>query len=367
MKVPSGLYFKTQMMIKFKWLYKSLGDVESALLKSELNDIKIKKPVYVTGLARSGTTIITEILSKTPEAGCHTYGDFPGVFTPYWNNWLRQKKQFVHAKKVERSHKDRIKVNNDSAEAFEEVLWMYFYPYIHNKGIVESVKLNDHDGFVDYYQQHIKKLLLIKEKSRYLTKANYNINRITDILSIFPDAKVIVPIRHPVNHIASLMKQHDIYLKAGKNNSRIDRQLAASGHFEFGQLREMVKIKDSDYAEKVQQLWSQGREIQGWAHYWQGLYGAIHTLKKNNDQCDRAIQFVQYELLCGDSIKTIDEMIAHCQFKTSGLDALKEHYHKRLTLPDYYQHQFNEKEISEILQITSAVSEKFGYNECNYN
>lgn len=354
-------------MLKLKWLYKSLGDVESFILKSELDDVVIQKPLYVSALARSGTTIITEILSKIPEFASHTYADFPGVFTPYWNNWLRQKKQFIKANKVERSHQDRIMINNDSPEAFEEVLWMHFYPQIHQDGMAKPVFINSDDGFVKYYKSHIKKLLLVKDKTRYMAKANYNVNRMTEILSIFPDAQFIVSIRHPVNHIASLMKQHTLYLEAAKSTSRIDRQLAASGHFEFGQLREVVKMPDSDYAKKVQQLWSNGEDIKAWAHYWQGLYGSVYALKKRHERYDQAIQFIQYESLCNDSVATIDTLIKHCQLKSANLDALKEQYDKRLTLPDYYQQPFTQKQINEILQITATVSQKFGYNEGNHN
>ena len=354
-------------MQKFKPLYKSLGDLESWFLKTELQDVKIDTPVYITSLARSGTTIITEILSKHDNVCSHTYGDFPAVFTPYWNNWLRHRKQFLSGKKIERTHQDRIMINNDSADAFEELIWMYFYPKLHQSKIANEWPIENNPDFVEYYIKHIKKHLLIKNKSRYIAKANYNISRIKEILKIFPDAKFIIPIRHPVNHIASLMKQHEIYKKAGQNNSRVDDQLAASGHFEFGNLRQVINMGNSQYTEITLDLWKKDQETKGWAHYWQGLYDEVCQLKKQSKQLNDAIKFIKYEDLCHQSKETIENILQHCHLDGATFSHHLCRYEEKLSLPKYYKIAFNQNEIDEILQITQTVSEKFGYNKNNYN
>jgi len=367
MNVPASLYWRTKLMQKFKPLYKSLGDLESWFLKTELQDIKIDAPVYITSLARSGTTIITEILSKHDDVCSHTYGDFPAIFTPYWNNWLRHRQKFLSGKKIERAHQDRIMINNDSADAFEEVIWMYFYPKLHQSKIVNELTIENDSSFVEYYIQHIKKHLLVKKKSRYIAKANYNISRIKEILKIFPDAKFIVPIRHPVNHIASLMKQHEIYKKAAQNNNRVDSQLAASGHFEFGNLRQIINMDHSQYKERVLNLWEKNQEIKGWAHYWQGLFDAVSKIKKQSKQLDNAIKFIKYEDLCLLPKNTIGDLLQHCHLDESGFSPHLSKYEEKLSLPRYYKITFDQEEINEILQITQTVSEKFGYNKNNYN
>lgn len=366
MKIPASLYWRTKAMLWFKPAYKSMGDFESWLLKSELQSTQIKKPVYITSLARSGTTIITEILSKADNTCSHTYGDFPGVFTPYWNNWLRQKQKFLAGKKVERTHGDRIMINNDSPDAFEEVIWMYFYPQLHESN-TSVINILDNKKFIQYYKNNIKKHLLVKNKTRYIAKANYNISRIESILEIFPDAKFIIPIRHPINHIASLIKQHNMYLTAAKDNPKIDGQLAASGHFEFGNNRQIIKIPGSDYYDTVAELWKNNQEIKGWAHYWNGLYDAVDQLKQKTPKLDTAIKLIKYEDLCNHSNQTIDEIINHCDLNNTNFQTIKKTYFKQLSLPDYYKIPFNKHEIHEILDITQTVSENFGYNADNYN
>ena len=367
MNVPASLYWRTKLMQKFKPQYKSLGDLESWFLKTEIQDTKVDAPVYISSLARSGTTIITEILSQHDNVCSHTYGDFPAIFTPYWNNWLRHRQKFLSGKKTERAHQDRIMINNDSADAFEEVIWMYFYPKLHQSKIVNELIVENDSSFVEYYIQHIKKHLLVKNKSKYIAKANYNINRIKEILKIFPDAKFIIPIRHPINHIASLMKQHEIYKKAAKNNSRIDNQLAASGHFEFGNLRQVINMGDAQYTKKVIDLWEQNLDIKGWAHYWQGLFNAVMKLKRQSKQLNNAIKIIKYEDLCLHTKDTIRKILQHCHLDEAGFSHYLSKYEKKLSLPRYYKVAFDQDEIDKILQITRTVSEKFGYNKNNYN
>lgn len=58
-------------------LWIRLGSIESALLDGALADVRIDRPIYVTGLARSGTTILLETLARHPNVATHRYRDFP--------------------------------------------------------------------------------------------------------------------------------------------------------------------------------------------------------------------------------------------------------------------------------------------------
>ena len=70
-------------------LWIRLGALETRLLDGTFPDVRIDRPVYVTGLARSGTTILLETLARHPDVATHRYRDFPMLFTPYlWNRWL---------------------------------------------------------------------------------------------------------------------------------------------------------------------------------------------------------------------------------------------------------------------------------------
>jgi hypothetical protein len=120
--VPTGLHLQSRLFAATAGLWRRLGNLESQVLGEEIGNIDIDRPVYVTSLARAGTTIITEMLERHPNLTSHHYSDFPNVWTPYWRNHLLQQTRRTAPPVQERAHKDRIQVSNDSPEAVEEVL-----------------------------------------------------------------------------------------------------------------------------------------------------------------------------------------------------------------------------------------------------
>jgi len=364
-KVPTNLRLRTVLMKSLEPFYRWLGSLESWVLKEEIASQKIKKPIYVSSLPRSGTTIISEILSQHSDVCYHSYMDFPNIFTPYWKHWLKKRAIINEVGKQERSHQDRIKVNQNSIEAFEEVLWQNFFENIHKDGMAHRVKYDESSPFNEYYQQHIKKLLLVKKKTRYLAKANYNINRLNYLLNLFPDARFVIPVRHPVNHIASLSKQHKMFLEAGKNNPQIDRQLAASGHYEFGRLREVVVFDDIQESQRVLDTFVD--DLHGWATYWNYFYQSVLRLKQQSKAINQAIIMVKYEDLCLQPDKVIDAIFTHCQLSGDGSDTLKSTYKTKLSLPTYYDLPFNNDEVSAMMKTAKTTANYFGYDNNNYH
>jgi hypothetical protein len=96
-----------------------------APLRRRLSALPIDRPVFITGLARSGTTLLLSLLAKVPGVATHRYRDFPFLWTPMVWNWLQAWAATAEAP-VERPHRDRIQITKESPEAFEEPLWQYF-------------------------------------------------------------------------------------------------------------------------------------------------------------------------------------------------------------------------------------------------
>ncbi len=360
-RVPKGLYWQSLFFSRTKAVWKWLADVESAVLADEIKQQSIKAPIYVCGLARSGTTIITEMLNEHAQLTSHRYSDFPNIYTPYWRNWLLQRSRFASATAVTRAHQDRILVTRDSAEAVEELLWMYFFPNIHDPELDQRLdSKTENQAFERFYRQHIAKLLLVREKRRYLAKGNYNIGRIGYINKLFPDARFIVPIRHPIGHIVSLYKQHNLFLQLQQQEKRTARQLAMSGHFEFGPQRRCPNFGDSTASDKIASYWSQGAELQGWALLWRQVYTQVkHYL--GDPQMKEQIKWLRYEDLCSQSESTIDAILDHCNLPGESFTGAREHYQSKLRAPDYYQYEISEDVLEEIWDIVSPVAEWFGY------
>jgi hypothetical protein len=360
-RVPAGAYWQSRFFSQTKLLWKWLGDVESIVLADEIESQAIESPVYVCGLARSGTTIITEMLNAHEQLTCHRYSDFPNIYTPYWRNWLLQRSRFGTANAVERSHNDGIRVTRDSAEAVEELLWMYFFPEAHNPMVDQRLgSKTENQAFERFYRQHIAKLLLVRKKERYLAKGNYNISRIAYISKLFPDARFIVPVRHPVEHIVSLYKQHKLFLDLQEQDKRTATQLAMNGHYEFGPQRRCPNYGDQDISQKIAACWAQGSELQGWAWLWRQAYSQV---KKSLDdpELKDSIMWLGYEDLCSQPRSTIDAILRHCDLPEESFVAASEHYQSILKPQDYYQFELEGNILNQIWDIVSPVAEYFGY------
>lgn len=358
-RVPAGLYFQSRFFAATSGLWRRLADLESKVVRGETGQRVIDRPVYVAGLPRSGTTILTEMLAQHADLTSHRYSDFPNVWTPYWRNYLLQRTRVSTPKIQERAHRDRIEVSHDSPEAVEEVLWMSFFPSLHDATVSQVLDGQLHNSkFELFYKEHILKLLAVRKAGRYLAKGNYNLSRIRYILALYPDAKFLIPVRSPVQQVASLAKQHALFTRASQQDPRIPLQLALSGHFEFGPRRVPVNLGNPEATQAIIDCWRQGREAEGWARYWAATYQYIVGQLESFPEVRKACLLFRYEDLCTHSARLIDTILEHCELPENGFDAIRTQYITRLTLPDYYEVDFNADELREITLHCGALNEK---------
>jgi hypothetical protein len=212
-----------------------LGNLESRVLGREIASLRIERPVYVCGLARAGSTLLLEALAGAPGFTAHHYSDYPLLWTPYWWNWLRERLPLPTHAPVERAHRDRLAVTAMSPEAFEEVLWMHFFPERHDPAtnqVLDAASTNA--AFDAFYAAHIRKLLAVRRARRYVAKGNYNLTRIGYLRRLFPDARFVIAVREPAAHIASLVKQDRLFTSLANADKAVATHLSRTGHFEFG-------------------------------------------------------------------------------------------------------------------------------------
>ena len=338
-----------------------LGRLESRLIADRLEDIRVEKPVHVTGLARSGTTILLELLARHPEAATHRYRDFPPVLVPWmWNRFLAYAAR-GDAVATERAHGDRIMITPESPEAFEEAVWMAFFPGAHDP--MRSAVLDEaarHPEFEAFYRDHVRKLLLVRGGRRYVAKGNYNVTRLGYIRTIFPDARFVIPVRDPVWHIASLMRQHERFAGEGARDERVRRHMRRSGHYEFGLDRRPIHTGDDTGAERVRSLWDAGREIEGWATYWALVYRHVRVTLDGSPALRDATMVVRYEELCAEPEATVARVLAHCGLPAGELPRVAG---ETIRAPDYYRPSFDAAEVALIRHHTDDVARSFGYGD----
>src|SRR5690606_2021130 len=135
---------------------------ESAALAEEIGLMRPGPPVWICGMARSGSTVLLEVLNGLPDFTSHRYSDYPWLWTPYWWNHVLARLPLRAPKPQERAHRDRILVSRDSPEAFEEIFWMHFFPHRHDPAISQVLDADiDAEAFARFFDQHQRKLLLV--------------------------------------------------------------------------------------------------------------------------------------------------------------------------------------------------------------
>jgi hypothetical protein len=157
------------------------------------------------------------------------------------------------------------------------------------------------------------------------------------------------------------MKQHRLFCAGQHEDSRASRHLRRAGHFEFGLDRRAISADDPAAARQITELWRDGREVEGWARYWNHIYGFVLRRLAENQQLRDAALLVRCEDLCRTPRQTIDRILAHCELTASRdfVDDLAARFHA----PSYYAPSFSETELRTISDCTAETASRFGYAE----
>ncbi len=264
-----------QFALSSQFMREVTFDVEnSAVSIIQTND----NHVFVSGLARSGTTILLNALYKSDEFASLSYQDMPFVLAP--NMWSKLSLDKIDTDFVERAHGDGIKVSTESPEAFEEVFWMTFGE--DDKDIKEKFK-----NYVQLINQKYN-------KKRYLSKNNQNIRRVEFISKIFPNSKILITFRNPIQHAYSLLSQHKKFIEDSNKDKFISNYMKWIGHTEFGPNYTPIHNKNLSFEDDL--------NINHWLEQWYLTYKHCFNNLKNNEN----INFICYERLCNVSEYWLD-------------------------------------------------------------
>jgi len=286
----------------------SLADLEERIFKHELAGIEVSRPVFVTALPRAGTTLLLEICAGMDEFASHRYRDMPFVLVPMlWSRFTRRFRRSAQPR--ERAHSDGMLVDFDSPEAFEEMVWMAFWrEQYHGDRITPWTADATDPSFEDFFRSHTRKLIALRQEAvssvqvRYVSKNNLNIARLPLLQRCFPDATVLVAVREPLQHAASLLRQHKNFLKIHREDRFARRYMAGIGHFDFGENLRPVNFDG----------WLDGRvnydteTLSFWLEYWIAAYDFLCKRSTPN------VHFVCYEELCAkpdQALQTIADLI----------------------------------------------------------
>lgn len=238
--------------------------------------------VFVTGLARAGTTILLRELYATGQFGSLLYADMPFVLAPnFWASVSRSaRKPFAP---IERAHGDGIAINLESPEAFDEVFWRVF----HGKSYIRRDGLLPHSPSKQAtvrYRHYIRLVLRRSDKRRYLSKDNNNILRLGALAQAMRDCTFLLVIREPRAHADSLLRQHRRSVRSVDSFER--DYLRWLVHHEFGADHRPFRFADSPDGDPG--------SLDYWLATWLACYRALEPVAETHPN----ILVVPYERLC---------------------------------------------------------------------
>lgn len=256
-------------------------------------------PIFVTGLARAGTTILLRLLHDSGQFASLTYRDMPFPLAP--NSWQKMSGRSRHDLAArERGHGDGIVHDLDSPEAIEEVFWRT----TEGKRYITRSHLHPHDPTSDTVESFRDLVALVchrYDRPRYLSKNNANALRLGGIVAAFPDAVLIHPFRDPLQQAASLLNQHRRAVELGRADPFRASYMRWLGHHEFGRSHRPPLIPGAPAASEPTDR----------IDYWLAIWSAVHRLLLDQPEAVGARQvFVDYDALCAQPAAGVARIVA---------------------------------------------------------
>lgn len=264
-------------------------------------------PIFVTSLARGGTTALLNALSGEPALCSYLYRDMPFPTAPL--TWSRLSGSGRDVSTRKRAHGDGLEIGINSPEAFDEVLWMLGWQDKYRATSIDLWTAADHDPAArDLMQNTFHRVAALRAKERgltpdtaltYLSKNNANIARLDLLGTAFPGAHVLVVLRHPGAHALSLWRQHQRFLKIHAEEEFTLRYMRDIGHFEFGALHRPLAFPGFDDAAL------DPAHPDYWLAYWMAAFSHV---KMQAGTC----RFVRQDQLRAAPDATMTEILTHC-------------------------------------------------------
>jgi hypothetical protein len=323
LRFPTKMAFKVNYSLLDRILHRiafctpiiqiTAADIEKRLSGSVYENVAADSPIFITSLPRAGTTLLLEVLHQFPSLATHTYRDMPFVMAPIlWSRFSSAFRQ--RAESSERAHGDGMQFGYDSPEAFEEILWRAFWPEKYTDTSIDLWRADDiKDEAYTFLAEHMKKIIVLRRPNRaldgrYISKNNGNIARLDLIGRMFPTAKILVPVRHPLEQAASLLLQHRNFMKLHKDEAFIRRYMADLGHYEFGALHRPITFSGID-----ELLCNRNPlEIDYWLAYW---IAAFEYVLERRDK----VILISYEAICADGRHGLSEICAKLELPEEGM------------------------------------------------
>lgn len=267
-------------------------DLDQRLAGVDYETVAGEQHVFVSGLARAGTTALMRRLYASGAFRSLTYRDMPFVLAPnLWRKLTAGGKRDIM--KGERAHGDRILIDVDSPESFDEVFWRIFA----GEEYLGKAQLTPHrpdPEIIEKYVRFVGAVLAAQDekRTRYLSKNNNNVLRLETIRAAFTHALIIIPVRDPMAQAASLLRQHRLFTSLQREDPFAQAYMTWLGHHEFGLDHRPFRFGNRTRGDEGVP------EEPSSINYWLGIWAETYEWLERTAPVD--VHFVVYEELCSD-------------------------------------------------------------------
>ena len=224
--------------------------------------------VVVSGLARAGTTSLTDQLFKAGKFNSLDYSNMPFLLAPnLWKKIYNPKK----AKLKERKHGDKMMFGLNTIEALEE----YFFKVFLNDSFIGDSVLTKHEINEEVYDKYILYQSLIRTDNShfYLSKNNNLILRYPSLRLLNKEFKAIFLFRKPEDHAYSLLNQHLRFSEFQSDDDFVKTYMDWLGHHEFGYNQKVFSFDN-----KPTQINYDKNTLDYWLSVWLNYYNYLISL-----------------------------------------------------------------------------------------
>ena len=254
--------------------------------------------------------------------------------------WNRLSSKFRRqSAQIERAHADGLAVNEDSPEAFEEILWRKYFDHKHTASGISLWSTAD-SNFVTYFREHMQKIVLARQpghlkEGRYVSKNNNNVGRIPALQDMVSDALIVVPVRDPLEHAISLWSQHQNFSRRQASDPFVRKYMEDIGHYEFGTLHRPIKFPSVGVLTEDRSPDS----IDYWLAYWIAAFEHLSA-------CE-GIVFLSYESLCRSPVESVTQLSRQLCIRATGSEIEDAASMLRGATPSRKHVHSTDKELSE--------------------
>ena len=190
-----------------------------------------KNYVFITGLARAGTTAILNQLYNSKQFSSLLYKHMPFILSPKLANifsYIAKDKEINE----QRLHGDGLMINYNSPECLDEIFWINSKKGYYNQSLNTEDKIDL--KILRGYEYLLTSFSNFQDGKRIIIKNNNNHIRIKYLSEYFKESNFLIIFRNPIFHAFSLLKTHKKFCKLQEKDPYILEYMNLIGHREFG-------------------------------------------------------------------------------------------------------------------------------------